>query len=95
MRIFMRVEIPVEAGNAALANGELPKVIQAFADRFKPEALYFAAGDGMRSMYSVFDMAEASDIPSVAEPFFTKLNARIEWQPCMNFADLQAGLAKL
>jgi hypothetical protein len=95
MRIFMRVEIPVEAGNASVANGELGKVVQAFSDKFKPEALYFAAGDGMRSIYSVFDMASPSDIPSVAEPFFTQLKARIEWQPCMDLADLQAGLAKL
>ncbi|HEX4196489.1 MAG TPA: hypothetical protein VHZ26_03520 [Caulobacteraceae bacterium] len=95
MRIFMRVEIPVEAGNAAIASGALGKVVQAFSDKFKPEALFFAAGDGMRTMYSVFDMAEANDIPSVAEPFFTELKARIEWQPCMDLADLQAGLAKL
>ncbi|HZC17087.1 MAG TPA: hypothetical protein VE309_10025 [Caulobacteraceae bacterium] len=95
MLIFMRVEIPVEAGNAAIASGDLPKVIQAFADKFKPEALHFASGDGMRTIYAVFDMADASDIPSVAEPFFTRLKARIDWQPCMDLADLRAGLAKL
>ena len=95
MRILMRVEIPTEAGNAAIASGALGEVVAAFNEAHKPEALYFAAGDGMRTVYAVFDMAEPSDIPRIAEPFFTRLLARIEWQPCMNFADLQAGLGKV
>ena len=95
MRILMRVEIPVEAGNAAVSNGILGEVVQNFRDAAKPEALYFAAGDGMRTVYAVFDLPTPSDIPRIAEPFFTKLLARIEWQPCMDFADLQAGLAKV
>jgi hypothetical protein len=95
MRVLMRVQIPVEAGNAALANGALPKVIQGFTEAAKPEAMYFTAMNGKRTMIAVFDMVSASDIPRLAEPFFTGLNASLEWQPCMDLADLEAGLAKL
>ncbi|HEY1447939.1 MAG TPA: DUF3303 family protein [Caulobacteraceae bacterium] len=91
----MRVEIPVEAGNEAIASGTLGAVIQGFNEKAKPEALYFVAAHGARTMFAVFDMASPVDIPSIAEPFFTKLKARLEWQPCMDLADLQAGLAKV
>ena len=95
MRVLMRVHIPVEAGNAAIANGHLPTVVQNFSDTAKPEALYFATSNGERTMTAVFDLVSPTDIPRIAEPFFTTLNAHLEWQPCMDLADLQAGLAKL
>jgi len=94
MRMLMRVHIPVETGNAAIADGRLPSVIQNFSDMAKPEALYFATSNGERTITAVFDLASPSDIPRIAEPFFTKLNAHLDWQPCMDLADLQAGLAK-
>jgi hypothetical protein len=95
MRMLMRVEIPVEVGNEAIASGALPAVIQAFNEMAKPEALYFVAAHGARTIFAVFDLVSPIDIPSIAEPFFTKLKARLEWQPCMDLADLQAGLARL
>jgi hypothetical protein len=95
MRVLMRVHIPVEAGNKAIVNGHLPTVIQNFNEMAKPEALYFATSNGERTITAVFDLASPTDIPRIAEPFFTALNAHLEWQPCMDLADLQAGLAKL
>jgi hypothetical protein len=95
MRVMMRVHIPVEKGNAAIADGHLPQVIQRFSDMAKPEAMYFGTSNGERTMIAVFDMVSPTDIPRIAEPFFTTLNAHLDWQPCMDLADLQAGLAKL
>ena len=38
MRMMLRVSIPVEAGNAAIKDGSLPRAIQATSERVKPEA---------------------------------------------------------
>jgi hypothetical protein len=40
-------------------------------------------------------LADASDIPSFAEPFFMELNASVELGPVMNGEDLQKGLGQL
>jgi hypothetical protein len=39
-----------------------------------------------------FDMKELSQIPTIVEPLFLQLNAKIELLPAMNLDDLTAGL---
>jgi hypothetical protein len=95
MRIMAKIAIPVEAGNQGIKDGKLAKVIQGAAERWKPEATYFTTFDGRRTAYFVFDMADASDIPPFAEPFFMELNASVEFAPVMNGEDLQKGLGQL
>jgi hypothetical protein len=95
MRTMMRVDIPVESGNRGIADGTLPKVIGEVFGLIQPEAAYFTTNDGRRCAYVFFDLKDASDIPSIAEPFFTNLNAKVEFLPCMNQEDLAAGLTKL
>jgi hypothetical protein len=95
MRTMMRVTIPVEAGNRGIADGTLPKTLEAAMENLKPEAAYFLPSGGERSALLFFDLADASDIPSIAEPFFQNLNASVEFSPVMNAEDLQAGLGKL
>ncbi len=95
MRTLMQVTIPVEAGNRAIADGSLPKILESTLERLKPEAAYFVTSGGQRSSFIVFDLADTSDIPSIAEPFFTGLDASVEFSPVMNVEDLQTGLGKL
>ncbi len=94
MRTLARFTFPVEAGNAAVKDGRLGKLMQSMFDRIKPEATYFLAHDGKRSALVVFDLKEPSDIPAIAEPWFIGLNASVEFSPVMNREDLQAGLEK-
>ena len=94
MRVMMKVRIPTEAGNAAIKNEELPRTFAKFIDKTKPEAAYFVADHGYRTGFLFFDLKNPADIPSVAEPFFLKLNATIEITPAMNAADMKAGVAK-
>ncbi|MBF8248869.1 MAG: hypothetical protein HW374_1669, partial [Bacteroidetes bacterium] len=55
----------------------------------KPEAAYFFADDsGNRSGSIVFDMKDASQIPSVAEPWFLAFNAQVSLRPVMSPQDL-------
>ena len=80
--------MPVEAANAAIRNGSLPKTIQSILSELKPEAAYFLDWDGMRTGFIVFDMQDVSQIPAVAEPWFLAFNAAVEIHPAMTMADL-------
>jgi hypothetical protein len=95
MRVIAKITVPVESGNRAIQDGTLGAVMQAAAERWKPEAMYFTAFDGQRTAFMVFDLPDASDIPRFAEPLFTGLNAGVEIAPAMNADDLQKGLAHL
>ena len=94
MRMMLRVLMPVEAGNAAIKDGSLPRAITALVERLKPEAAYFFPDEGKRSALYVFDMQNASQIPPLVEPLFLGMNAEIRLSPVMNFDDLQKGLAE-
>lgn len=89
MRMLMRVSIPVETGNAAAKAGTLGSTIQQFVAAMKPEAAYFYADDeGRRCGSIVFDLADSSEIPGIAEPWFLAFNAQISLRPVMNLEDL-------
>ena len=87
--------MPVESGNQAIKDGTLATTVQRAAERWKPEAMYFTAFDGMRTAFMVFDLPDASAIPPFAEPFFRELNASVDLAPAMNSDDLQRGLSQL
>lgn len=95
MRTLLRAVMEVEASNKAIIDGSLPKVIKSAMDSIHPEASYFLATDGCRSCFMVFDLKDPSDIPSIAEPFFSGMNAKVEFTPVMNAEELQKGLEKL
>jgi hypothetical protein len=89
MRMLLRVSIPVEAGNAAAANGTLGSTIEKILADLKPEGAWFFADDnGQRAGSIVFDMKDTSQIPLVAEPWFLAFNAKVSLRPVMNPKDL-------
>ena len=94
MRTMLRVSIDVEAGNKSIKEGLMPRLVQQTIELLKPEASYFTADGGLRTAYFFFDMKDASQIPSIAEPWFSGVNAKVELQPVMNGDELRAGLER-
>jgi hypothetical protein len=88
MRFMLKVNIPVESGNAAAKAGKLGSTIQSILADLKPEAAYFTATDGQRTGFIFLDMSDTSQIPAIAEPWFLAFNASLEFQPAMVPDDL-------
>jgi hypothetical protein len=95
MRMMLHAVIDTEAGNEAIRNGSIAKMVEQMVQQLHPEAVYFPAGSGQRSCIAVFDMADPSQIPAIAEPLFLGGKAKVTLTPCMNLDDLQKGLAQL
>ena len=47
MRFLLKVEFPVETGNAMAKDGSLGKITQSILDDLKPEAAYFLASNAI------------------------------------------------
>jgi hypothetical protein len=88
MRFLVKVSIPVEAGNAAAKAGKLGATIQSILADLKPEAVYFTDDNGQRTGFLFIEMQDASQIPSIAEPWFLAFNAGVEFHPVMVPDDL-------
>ncbi|WP_371493826.1 hypothetical protein OG871_02140 [Kitasatospora sp. NBC_00374] len=94
MRMLLTVQMDTDKSNKAITDNELAGIMQSAMERLQPEAAYFGAKEGQRTGFIVFDLKEPSDIPSVAEPFFMKLGAKVTLIPVMNLDDVRSGLAK-
>jgi len=90
-----RITINTEAGNRAISDGTITKVMGQVQEQWKPEAMYFTLYDSKRTTYMVFDLQDPADLPTFAEPLFQNLDAELEVSPAMDVQDLQRGLAKL
>jgi hypothetical protein len=88
VRIMMKVSLPIEAGNRAILDGPLSKTTREILEEQKPEAVYFGAENGNRTVFMVLEMRDASQIPGLAEPWFLAFNASIDMHPVMTQADL-------
>jgi hypothetical protein len=95
VRTYLKVNVDVEAGNAAIADGSMGAILENLLRHVEPEALYFTDEDGERTIHLFFDLADPSLIPVLAEPLFSRLAARCTFKPAMNLEDLQKGLGQL
>jgi hypothetical protein len=93
--MMLKVTIPAGAGSKAIKEGTMQRVLSRLAEEIKPEAAYFTAEGGHRTGFWFFDLKDPTEIPSLAEPIFSALDAEIEFVPAMNYADLKVGLDKV
>jgi hypothetical protein len=94
MRFFLKISIPVEAGNAA-AKKDRFKSIQLILEEQKPEAAYFLQDGGKRTAILIVNMEDASQLAEIVEPWFLALNASVECKPVMVACDLQKAFPAL
>jgi hypothetical protein len=95
MRFLLKVNIPVESGNAAAKAGKLGATIQSILADLKPEAVYFTDSNGQRTAFIFLEMQDAAQIPAIAEPWFLAFNASIEIHPVMIPGDLAKAAAAI
>jgi hypothetical protein len=88
MRVLIVAKCPVDVFNAAVRDGSAGAKMKKILDEQKPEAVYFTELGGERTALIVVDMADASQIPSLSEPWFLQFNARLEIHPVMTPEDL-------
>ncbi len=93
MRMLVHVKIPHEPFNTAVRSGTVGKTIQRILDEIKPEAVYFTEYDGQRGAIMIAEVANPSDVPKLAEPWFLSFNADVQFHIVMSPEELgKAGL---
>jgi len=96
MRVLLNVKVPHKEFNAAVKDGSAGMKLKRILEEIKPEAVYFTEQNGGRGAVIVVDLADASKIPALAEPWFLTFNADVEFRIAMTPADLEkAGLDQL
>jgi hypothetical protein len=96
MRVLLNIRFPHKEFNAAVRDGTANSKIKRILDDIKPEAAYFTDQRGQRGMVMVVKVADSSEIPAIAEPFFLLFAADVEFHVAMKAEDLKkAGLDKL
>jgi hypothetical protein len=92
MRMMMKLTIPVEKGNEAVASGALDQTLDHIIDTLKPEAAYFYLDSGRRAATFIYEAEKAEEMAMINEPIFRALNASIEQQPVLTASDLGKAL---
>ncbi|HXF81828.1 MAG TPA: DUF3303 family protein [bacterium] len=87
MRFLLKATIPVEAGNDLVRDPKFGERLQGILAQVKPEAAYFLAEHGQRTMYLVVNFDDPAELPAYVEPFWLSLEAEVEVLPVMNQED--------
>jgi len=96
MKMVMITEFPPEPFNSHVRNGTIGDIIGKIVETLDFESLHFVELDGCRGAVGIFEIAESSEIPTYAEPFFLSFNAEVRFRIAMTPTDLgNAGLDAL
>jgi hypothetical protein len=96
MRVLLHVRFPHAEFNAAVRDGTVGTKMDRILQETKPEAVYFTEFHGQRTAVLIVNLANASGIPALAEPWFLTFKADVEFRIVMTPEDLKsAGLEQL
>ncbi len=96
MKMIVGVRLPLEPFNTMVKNGTVGTAIEKVLGDIKPEAVYFSERDGKRGAIMIVEVADASSVPSIAEPWFLTFDASVSFNIMMSPEDLaNAGLEEI
>lgn len=88
MRMIMMIQFPIEPFNTAVRDGTVGAKMKKILEDAQPESAYFMERDGHRGGILIVDVANPSDVPRLAEPWFLTFNAEVEFRIAMTPEDL-------
>lgn len=92
MRFLISAKIPTEAGNKMVQDPNFLRKLEEYINKVKAEATYFFEADGNRVADFIVDIHSADQIPVLAEPLFSGMDAQVEFHPVMSLDDLKKGI---
>jgi SpoU rRNA methylase family enzyme len=95
MKFLVRAQIPTEAGNKMIKNPRFLQELENYIHKVKAEAAYFFEASGDRTFAFIVNIESADMIPSIAEPLFQDIGAKVEFHPVMVFEDLKKAVEHL
>ncbi len=72
---MLKVEFPAEPFNSLVRSGKVEGIIGKIMETIKPESANLTEQNGARGGIFIGEVAEPSDVPRLAEPFFPGFNA--------------------
>jgi hypothetical protein len=79
--------------NRGLKQCSAGKKMARILEETKREVAYFTSEEGNRGGYSVYSLAQVSELPALRRLWFLTFDAKVEFMPAMTPEDLQkAGL---
>ena len=95
MRFLVRAQIPTEIGNKMVKNPKFLQELENYIHKVKAEASYFFESGRDRTFVFIVNIENAEMIPSIAEPLFQDIGAKVEFHPVMVFEDLKKAIEHL
>ena len=95
MRFLVKVTMDTQIGNAAIANGTIGPTLEKILEAQKPEAIYFYEENGVRTQMLVVNIDDASQLPSIAEPWWQAFGGTVNFYPAMLQEDLQKAMHEM
>lgn len=91
MRVLFNITFPVERFNELARKGIAGQKLAAIVEATKPETVYFTGNQSGRGAVAVYDFADGSQVPAVAEPWFLTFDARIEYSLAISAEEMAKG----
>ena len=92
MKFMVKATIPVEAGNAMVRDPNMQKSMETVMGDIRPEAVYFAADDGQRTLYLIVNIENPEDMPRIAEPLWLSWKANVTFVPVFTPEDMEKAM---
>ena len=91
MKILFKISFPVERFNELARKGTAGQKLASILEATKPESIYFTGGQSGRGVVAVYDFADGSQVPAVAEPWFLTFDAHIEYSVAISGQEMEKG----